>query len=91
LATISTGEPHVHLALSSCATTLRRLANYELEPALARKLDELSERKELLNQTEHDELMALVEFARQRTIEKLEAQLALKRLHEIFPEVVSDN
>ena len=46
------------------------------------------QRKEFLNEEEHAELLSLVEFARRRTIEKLQAQLALKQLHESVPELV---
>jgi hypothetical protein len=58
---------------------------------LARRLEELSERKEFLDQAGHDELMALVNFTQQRTIEKLEAQLALQRLRSVLPDMVDDN
>jgi hypothetical protein len=34
-------------------------------------------------------LLALVEFARRRTIEKWQARLALKQRHESAPEMVS--
>ncbi len=37
-------------------------------------MHELGERKEFLKQAEHDELLALVDFTRKRTIEKLEAR-----------------
>jgi hypothetical protein len=89
MVTLSTSEPQLRLALNATETALRRLANYELDPPLAGRLDSLSERKEFLNEEEHAELLALVEFARRRTIETLEARLALKHLHEIVPEMVS--
>jgi hypothetical protein len=89
MVTLSTSEPQLRLALNSTETALRRLANYELDPPLAGRLEFLSERKEFLNEEEHAELLALVGFARRRTIEKLEARLALKQLHEIVPEMVS--
>jgi hypothetical protein len=41
----------------------------------------LGERKEWLSKAEHDELMALVAFTQQRTLEKLEAEAALQDLH----------
>jgi hypothetical protein len=53
-------------------------------------MHELGERKEYLTQAEHDELLALVEFAQKRTIEKLEAQTALARLRAALPGLVSD-
>jgi hypothetical protein len=52
-------------------------------------MQELAEREEFLDSAEHDELMALVDFSQRRSIEKLEAQLALKRLGEVLPELVA--
>jgi hypothetical protein len=89
MVTLAASEPQLRLALTSTATALRRLAHYELDAPLARRLEALSERKEFLNEEEHAELLTLVDFARRRTIEKLEALLALKQLHEIAPEMVS--
>ncbi len=63
------------------------MADYELAPALDRRMQDLGERKEFLDAREHGELMALVTFARQRTLEKLEAELALRRIQEIFPDL----
>jgi len=50
----------------------------------------LGERKEFLSQGEHEELLALIDFAHKRTIEKLEAQAALDRLRTALPGVMSD-
>ena len=50
----------------------------------------LGERKEFLSQAEHEELLALVDFAHRRTIEKLEARVALDRLRTVLPGVLSD-
>jgi hypothetical protein len=91
MATVSTAEPGFQLAVSSCVSPLRRLAAYELDPPLARRLQHLSEHKEFLGPEEHDELMALVMFTQQRTIDKLEAQVALQRLRNILPDMVQDN
>jgi hypothetical protein len=49
------------------------MAAYELDPSLRRRMHALGERKEFLSQGEHEELLALVDFAHQRTIEKLAA------------------
>ncbi len=89
MVTLATTEPLLREALSTTETALRRLAEYELDPGMAQRLDALSERKEFLGEDEHAALLALVEFARRRTIEKLEAQLALKQLHQIVPEMVA--
>lgn len=45
----------------------------------------LGERKEFLSPAEHEELLALGDFAHQRTIEKLEARVALDRLCTALP------
>jgi hypothetical protein len=47
-------------------------------------IGDLGERKEFLNKKEYTELLALVAFTQQRSLENLEAQVALKRLHEVF-------
>lgn len=87
--TISTTDPKVHTALRPCWLALRRLADYQLDASLDKRLQELGERKEFLDPGEHGELMALVAFTQQRTLEKLEAQAALPRLHELFPNLAS--
>ena len=70
--------------MSACVRALRRIANYQLEAPIAHRLHALSEQKEFLDSSEHDELMALVAFSQQRSIEKLEAQVALKGLERIL-------
>jgi hypothetical protein len=90
MATISTEDPQFRRAIQACTVALRRMADYELDPSLHRRMQELGERKEFLSQGEHEELLALVGFAHQRTIEKLEAQAALDRLQTALPGVLSD-
>jgi len=89
MVSLAATEPQLRSALRATEAALRRLADYELGSATTRRLDDLSERKEFLDEEEHAQLLALVDFARRRTIEKLETQLALKQLHEIVPEMVS--
>jgi hypothetical protein len=67
-------------AFRTCERALRRVADYRLEPALDQRLRDLGERKEWLSEAEHDELLALVAFTQQRTLEKLEAEAALQEL-----------
>ena len=55
---------------------------------LDRRLLWLSENKQQLTQNERDELSALVEFAEDRTVEKVRAQATLKRLTELFPRIL---
>lgn len=84
-------EPQFEFALSSCVSALRRVAQYELDPGIDRRMLELGERKEFLDESEHGLLMSLVEFSEKRSIEKLEAQAALKQLGECVPQVVDDH
>jgi hypothetical protein len=66
--------------LRTCERALRRVAEYRLAPALDQRLRDLGERKEWLSAAEHDELLALVFFTQQRSLEKLEAEAALQDL-----------
>jgi hypothetical protein len=75
----------VKQALSPTIAFLRRMARYKLDPAVQRRMLELGERKEFLGKEEHDELMALVAFSERRSLKKLEALVALKRLGEVVP------
>ena len=90
MTTVSTEDPQFQSAIEACAVALRRMAAYELNPTLTQRMHELGERKEYLTQAEYDELLALVDFAQKRTIEKLEAQVALARLRAALPGLVSD-
>ena len=90
MSTVSTEDPQFQSAIAACAVALRRMASYELNPTLTQRMHELGARKEYLTLAEHDELLALVDFAQKRTIEKLEAQTALARLRAALPGLVSD-
>jgi hypothetical protein len=90
MATLSTEDPQFQLAIQACTLALRRMAHYELEPPLHRRMQALGERKEFLSQEEHKELLALADFAHKRTIEKLEAQAALDRLRAALPNVLPE-
>jgi hypothetical protein len=79
----------VESVIENCAATLRRVAEYRLPPALDDRLLWLSENKESLTQAERQELLALVEFADEKTAEKLQAQAALRRIDQVFPKVAS--
>ena len=85
MTTISTEDPQFLSAIQACALALRRMADYELEPSLHRRMHALGEQKEFLSPAEHEELLALVALAHQRTIEKLEAQAALAHLRIALP------
>lgn len=76
------GDPQrLQSALRTCERALRRMVDYRLDPALDQRLRDLGERKEGLSPAEHGELLALVAFTQQRTLEKLEAEAALQELH----------
>ena len=88
--TLSTEDPQFQSAIEACVFSLRRMAEYELDPILSQRMHELGERKEYLSQEEHNELLALVDFSQKRTLEKLEAQLALTRLRAALPDLLAD-
>ena len=76
-------------ALAAQRGVLHRMANYALPERLAQKMLDLGERKESMTPEERGDLMALVELSEQRTIEKLQAEAALRRLAELLPEDIS--
>ena len=80
MSTITLPGERLKAALDACIPALPRLSNYQLDAALARRIDDMGERKEFLNADEHAELLALVNFTQQRALEKLQADLALQRL-----------
>jgi hypothetical protein len=85
MASVPTADSLLSSAFEACASALSKIADYELEPFLQKRLQDLEDRTEFLSQSEHDELLALVDFTRKRSIESLEARLALKRLREALP------
>jgi hypothetical protein len=80
-------EPAWHAALMSSVSALRRLAEYQLPPELDRRVLDLGERKESLTPAEREELLAWVAFTQQRSAEKLDAEIALRRLAGVCPEL----
>jgi hypothetical protein len=88
--TVSTADPQFQSAIHACAVALHRMAVYELDPLLHKRMHELGERKEFLTPEEHEELLVLVDFVHKRTIEKLEARTALTQLRTVLPDVLSD-
>jgi hypothetical protein len=89
MAAPTSAEPARQAALASSAAALRRVAAYTLPPELDRRLLDLGERKETLTPDERAELLAWVTFTQQRSAEKLEAELALRRLADVFPELTA--
>lgn len=80
------GEP----VLRNCVDTLNRMASYRLPHALDQRLLWLSENKELLDNAQREELVALVELADHRALDKVQAKAVLEQLSKIYPELVSD-
>jgi hypothetical protein len=74
-------------ALLESIAALRMTADYTLPPELDRRILDLGERKETLTADERVELLALVEFTQQRSIDRAVARRALQRLTSVFPEV----
>lgn len=85
LSSLLAADAELSGTLQSCVHALRLLADNDLPPKLADRMHALGENKEFLSQPEREELSALVDLWRQRTVEKLEAQVALKRLEAKFP------
>jgi hypothetical protein len=79
-------DARVQSALRHGVQALNRVANYVLPAALDRRLRELGENKEYLGAAEHEELLALVTFTQERTLEKLQAELALRELQTLVPD-----
>lgn len=82
-------EPAWQVALTSSVAALRRIADYALPPELDRRVLELGERKETLAPDERAELLAWIAFTQQRSAEKLQAEIALRRISAICPELPS--
>jgi hypothetical protein len=78
----------VESLIGDCAATLRQLAEYHLPAALDQRLLWLSENKDSLNESERRELLALVDLAEDKTIEKLQARAMLQRISQVFPNLV---
>ena len=90
MTTLSTEDPQFQSAIEACVLSLKRMAEYELDPMLSQRMHELGERKAYLSQEEQSERLALVDFLQKRTVEKLEAQLALARLRAALPSLLAD-
>jgi hypothetical protein len=89
MATTSVGDNRLEKVLADCVAALRQLATSRLPPALDRRLLWLSENKDSLSAAEREELLATIEFAEDRTVEKLRAKALLKELADLCPHLVS--
>ena len=88
---IAAGTGTVESVIGDCAAALRRLAEYRFPTALDQRLLWLSENKDLLTELEHQELLALVDLADEKTVEKLQAQATLRRIGQAFPTLVGSS
>jgi len=88
MSALAASDPQVQSALRECVRTLERVASYRLPPALEQRIQELGENKEFLGTPAHEDLLALVALVRQRSVEKLEADLALQKLRAVLPEAL---
>ena len=86
-----TSKQNIDELIRECASTLQRVAAYRLPPAVDRRLLWLSENKEVLSPAENDELLALIDFSEDRTVEKLQANVLLSRLAATCPELVGSS
>jgi len=87
VSSVSALDPQVEAALKASYEALREMACYTLEPSIAELMLDLGERKEFLDEAQHKELLALVDLTQRLTLEKLRAQLALKHIEAVCPEV----
>lgn len=83
----TTTRNDVESLLRDCAATLQKVASYKLPQPMDRRLIWLSENKECLSSVEQEELLALLDFSEERTIEKLQAKVVLQRLAESCPQL----
>ena len=75
--------------LRNCVQTLGEVASFRLPGALDRRLLWLSENKETITAGEREELLALIAFAEERTVEKLKARALLKQIGEHLPHLLT--
>jgi hypothetical protein len=84
MATSTLSDARVQTALRHGVHALNRVANYVLPATLNKRLQELGENKEFLDPADHQELLDLVTFTEERTIVKLQAELALRELQALL-------
>ena len=85
--TVSAPAPQDEAALQESYEALREIASYRLDPTIAEYMLDLGERKDLLDEAQHKKLMALVDLTQRLTFEKLRAELAMKRIEALCPEL----
>jgi hypothetical protein len=88
MGTTTVADNDLEQLLTDCVAALQRVAGPRLPATLDRRLLWLSENKERLSEAEREELLAAVEFAEDRTLEKLQARALLQRLARLYPHLV---
>lgn len=81
--------PQLRQALEGTVAALKRVADTELDSDVVQRMHRLGERKEFLDAGEKQEYDWLVNFWMNRTLEKAEAAVALQRLREAVPDLVT--
>ncbi|MBI5759981.1 MAG: hypothetical protein HZA46_15795 [Planctomycetales bacterium] len=81
--------PQLRRALEGSLAALRRSADSELPAPVVQRMHQLGERKDTLADAEREEYLALVSFWKNRSLEKAEAAVALQRLREAVPDLVT--
>ena len=64
------------------------MANYRLPDVVDQRRLWLAENKEQWDDTERQELLALSEFAEQRSLEKVQSQAMVQRLTVVIPDLI---
>jgi hypothetical protein len=88
MSALSTLDPDVYSAIEEAIGVLLDVAAYRLEGDAQQRMHELLAKKESCTPTERDEHRQLADLWRKRTLQKLKAINALKRLHETAPELI---
>ena len=91
MAVASEFETSQELALLASAEALERKADFVLPKHLDRLILDLGERKDSLTTAERDELFCWIEFAQEKTLEKVTAELALRQLRRAFPQILGSS
>lgn len=83
-------SPQEEPVLRGSVETLSRVTKYRLPHALDERLLWLSENKERLDAAQRDELLALLELADNRSLDKVQAEAVLQQLAKLYPTLVSN-
>ena len=83
MATRTASDPKQRESLQVIEQALRRTAAYRLPDFINQEMLALGERKESLTPEQRARLTELVDYTEDRTLEKLHAEAALKRLQEL--------